>query len=91
MTLSDSTTRQLLETFRSAGGGKLVREAARVVLQELIEAEATEAIGAARGRRNERNGHRPRLLATQAGYLELKIPKLRKGSFMPSLPSPTAA
>ena len=93
MTLSDSTTRQLLETFRSAGGGELIREAARVVLQELIEAEATEAIGAARyersdARRNERNGHRPRLLATQAGDLELKIPKLRKGSFMPSLLEP---
>ena len=56
----------------------------RLVLQELIEAEATEAIGAGRYERsdarvNERNGHRPRLLATQAGDVELRIPKLRKG------------
>ena len=55
----------------------------RLVLQELIEAEATEAVGAGRYERsdarvNERNGHRPRLLATQAGDVELRIPKLRK-------------
>ena len=47
-------------------------EVAGRVLQELIEAEATEVIGAARYERSdarvtERNGHRPRLLATQAG------------------------
>ena len=36
----------------------------------------------------ERNGHRPRLLATWAGDLELKIPKLRKGSFFPSMLEP---
>ena len=33
----------------------------------------------------QRNGHRPRLLATTAGDLELRIPKLRAGSFFPSL------
>ena len=76
-----------------AGGAELIRDAVRLVLQELIEAEAAEAIGAARyersaGRTTERNGHRSRLLATQAGDLELKIPKLRKGSFMPSVIEP---
>ena len=55
----------------------MVRGAVRLVLQELIEAEATEAIGAGRYERsdarvNERNGHRPRLLATQAGDVELR-------------------
>ena len=33
----------------------------------------------------QRNGHRSRLLATTAGDLELRIPKLRAGSFFPSL------
>jgi putative transposase len=33
----------------------------------------------------QRNGHRPRLLATTAGDLELRIPKLRAGSFFPFL------
>ena len=93
MTLSDTATAQLWETFRAGGGAGLIREAVELVLQELIEAEATEAIGAGRYERStdrvtERNGHRPRLLATQAGDLELKIPKLRKGSFMPSVLEP---
>ena len=82
MTLSDTDTAQLWETFRAGGGAELVRGAVRLVLQELIEAEATEA-GSGRyersdGRVNERNGHRPRLLANQAGDGELRIPKLRK-------------
>ena len=77
MTLSDTDTAQLWETFRAGGGAELVRGAVRLVLQELIEAEATEAIGAGRYERsdtrvNERNGHRPRLLATQAGDVELR-------------------
>ena len=93
MALSDTATAQLLETFRVGGGGELIRDAVRFVLQELIEAEATERIGAGRYERSERrttdrNGHRPRLLATQAGDVELKIPKLRRGSFMPSVLEP---
>ena len=93
MTLSDTATAQLWESFRAGGGASLVREAVELVLQELIEAEAAEAIGAGRYERSEtrvteRNGHRPRLLATRAGDVELKIPKLRKGSFFPSLLEP---
>ena len=93
MTLSDSATAQLWETFRAGGGAGLIREAVELVLQELIEAEAAEAIGAGRYERSdtrvtERNGHRSRLLATQAGDVELKIPKLRKGSFFPSMLEP---
>ena len=64
-----------------------------LVLQELIEAEATEAIGAGRYERRDvrttqRNGHQPRLLATQAGDVEVKIPKLRRGSFFSSVLEP---
>ena len=60
---------------------------------ELIEVEATEQIGADRYERTEsrvteRNGTRPRLLTTQAGDIELRIPKLRKGSFFPSILEP---
>ena len=93
MTLSDSATAQLWETFRAGGGAGLIREAVELVLQELIEAEAAETIGARRYERSdtrvtERNGHRSRLLATQAGDVELKIPKLRKGSFFPSMLEP---
>src|SRR5688500_14530147 len=64
-----------------------------MVLQELIEAEASEVVGAARyerseSRTNERNGARPRLLATKAGDVDLRIPKLRKGSFFPTILEP---
>ena len=77
MTVSDSAMAQLWETFRAFGGAGLIREAVELVLQELIEAEAAEAVGAGRyersdARRTQRNGHRPRLLATQAGDVDLK-------------------
>ena len=48
MALSDTATAQLWQTFRAGGGAGLIREAVELVLQELIEAEATEAIGAGR-------------------------------------------
>lgn len=93
MALDDSALSELLEMFRSGDGLDLIRESVRVVLQELIETEAAEVIGAKRyerteARSTERNGHRGRLLATQAGDIELKIPKLRSGSFFPSLLEP---
>ena len=61
--------------------------------QELIEVELTAQIGADRyertaSRSNERNGHRSRVLSTKAGDVELAIPKLRKGSFFPSILEP---
>ena len=58
--------------------------------QELIDAEAAAFIGAAPFERSpdrttQRNGTRLRTLTTPAGELELRIPKLRQGSFFPSL------
>src|SRR3712207_8239772 len=80
MALSQSAVSELLEAFRTGDGVDLIRESVRMVMQELIEAEATERIGAGRYERTEsrvtdRNGARERLLATQAGDLELRIPK----------------
>ena len=45
MTLSDSATAQLWETFRASGGAELIRGSVRLVLQELIEAEAASRWG----------------------------------------------
>ena len=83
MTLSQFAVSDLLDAFRAGDGVDLIRESVRLVLHELIEAEAAEVIGAERYERSDtrtidRNGARPRLLATQAGDVELKIPKLRK-------------
>jgi putative transposase len=93
MALSDSALSDLLDAIRVGEGTDLIRELARWVLQELIEAEAVEAIGAGRYERNddrvtERNGHRPKTLSTKAGDLALGIPKLRAGSFFPSILEP---
>jgi transposase-like protein len=93
MALSQSAVSELLDAFRAGDGVDLIRESVRLVMQELIDLEATHEIGAApyertETRTNERNGSRPRLLATQAGDIELAIPKLRKGSFFPSILEP---
>ncbi len=93
MALSQSAVSELLEAFRAGDGVDLIRDSVRLVMQELIEAEAVERIGAARYERTEarvtdRNGSRPRLVATQAGDIELRIPKLRKGSFFPAILEP---
>jgi transposase-like protein len=93
MALSQSAVSELLDAFRTGDGVDLIRESVRMVMQELIEAEATEKIGAAKYERTdtrvtERNGSRDRLLATQAGDVELRIPKLRKGSYFPVILEP---
>jgi transposase-like protein len=93
MALSQSVASELLEAFRAGEGVDLVRESVRLVMQELIETEASERIGADRYERTEtrltdRNGSRPRLLATQAGDVQLRIPKLRRGSFFPVILEP---
>ncbi|HUY09838.1 MAG TPA: transposase, partial [Candidatus Dormibacteraeota bacterium] len=70
-----------------------LREILEHTLQALIEAEAAAAVGAQPHERTEsrvghRNGHRPRTVDTRVGRLELEIPKLRQGSFLPSLLEP---
>ncbi|MEU7688848.1 IS256 family transposase, partial [Streptomyces spectabilis] len=90
MALSQHDLLRLMEALRTADGIELVRVLAQRILQELIEAEATAHIGAEPGEHTEtrttwRNGHRERLLTTQAGDLDLAIPKVRTGSFFPSL------
>ncbi len=90
MALSQSALSELLEAFRAGDGVDMIRESVRTVLQELLEFEAAGVIGAERyerseGRVTERNGTRPKVLATKAGDVELRIPKLRKGSFFPRI------
>jgi len=70
-----------------------LREATEFMYQQLIDAEAEEVIGAERyertpDRQTYRNGTRERGLETRVGELELKIPKMRKGSYLPSLLAP---
>lgn len=90
MTLGSSDISELLEALQAGGGIDVVRQAVALVLQALIDAEATASIGAAPyertvSRTNRRNGKRERLLSTKAGDVELQIPKLRSGSFFPTV------
>lgn len=93
MTLEESAVNNLLDALSVGGGTDLVRELAQWGLQQLIEAEAAEAIGAGRWERDQsrvthRNGYRPKVLSTKAGDLHLGIPKLRQGSFFPEILEP---
>ncbi len=93
MTLNQSALLQITELLRTADGGDLMRQMLGFMLQALVDAEATGVIGAAPHERTvdrttQRNGTRPKTVSTTAGDLTVKIPKLRQGSFFPSLLEP---
>jgi putative transposase len=93
MAPDESAMTDLLAALRAGGGLDVVREALALVLKALIDAEATEVIGADRYQRSasrttHRNGSRSRLLSTKAGDVELRIPKLGEGSCFPALLEP---
>jgi putative transposase len=78
----------LSELLEKAGEGDFLRAVAEAVLQLLMEADVEGLIGAARYERSGerttwRNGHRDRVLDTRLGSLQLRIPKLRQGSYFP--------
>ena len=90
MALTESDLSELLAALKAGEMTDHIRTSLEWILQQLIEAEATAVIGARPHERTDtrtaqRNGHRHRLLSTTAGDLDLKIPKLREGSFFPSL------
>ena len=87
MAITDTDLNELLTAIRAGGDIDVVRQGVALMLQALIDAEATARIGADRfewssTRTTQRNGTRDRLLSTKAGDVELKIPKLRQGSFL---------
>ena len=72
---------------------ELVREMVGFAAQRLMELEVESLTGAAHGERsaeriNHRNGYRDRIWETRAGAVELRIPKLRKGSYFPGFLEP---
>src|SRR6266404_515883 len=67
-----------------------VRSAVQALVQEALEAEMTEAIGAAKGVRSDgrlsyRSGYYSRSLITRVGTLELRVPQDRAGRFSTEL------
>jgi putative transposase len=83
----------LVELLQKSGEGDFLRAVAEAVLQMLMEADAEGLIGAGRHERsperlNWRNGYRERTLDTRLGPLQLRIPKLRQGSYFPPFLEP---
>jgi putative transposase len=74
-------------------GRDLVRDMLAFAAEQLMEAEVEARCGVPYGQRSElrkvsRNGYRERVWDTRAGRVELKIPKLREGSYLPSFVEP---
>ena len=88
------TAAQLVDKLMTSEHADVLRESVAWLVAELIEAEVSEQIGAAHGERapqrrsTQRNGYRRREWDTRVGTIELAIPKLRQGSFMPSFLEP---
>jgi transposase-like protein len=87
----------LLETLRKAisdGDADFLREGIRVLAQAVMEAEVSELTGVPRGERNpearltHRNGYRERRWDTRVGTIDLAVPRVRDGSYLPSLLDP---
>ena len=81
------------ELLQKSGDGDFLRTVAEAVLQILMEADVEGLIGAGRHERtgdrlNYRNGYRDRSLDTRPGSLQLRIPKLRQGSYFPPFLEP---
>ena len=91
MTANDMMTlRALLEKSSDAD---LLREMIGFTAERLMAVEVEGLTGAAHGERSpdwltHRNGYRERSWETRAGTVELKIPKLRKGSYFPGFLEP---
>ena len=87
------TVEEVVSYFLEGEGVDVLRESLRWVCQQLMDAEVAELIGAERGERTperltHRNGYRARAWSTRAGEIELAIPKIRRGSYFPSLLEP---
>ena len=86
----------LLELLRKRGVDgdvDFLREALRVLMDAIMDAEVSTRIGVEHGERSpdrltHRNGYRSRAWDTRVGTMELRIPKLREGSYFPSLLEP---
>ena len=87
------TAVELVDKLMGSEHADVVRESVAWLVAEVMEAEVSGQIGAGLGevsseRVTQRNGYRERAWATRAGELELRIPKLRQGSYFPSFLEP---
>jgi transposase-like protein len=88
MALGQSALLEVLDALEGADVEDRIGQAATTIYQAMIEAELTSVIVAAPHERTDsrtglRSGCRPEAITMTAGDLELRIPKLRAGSFFP--------
>ncbi len=81
---------ELLRKAQMEQDTDFLREGVRVLSQALMELEVSEHLGAGKHERTEsrkgyRNGYRDREWDTRVGTVELAVPKVRDGSYFPSL------
>jgi len=87
---------ELLEDLRKAGAEgdvDFLREGVKVLAEAMMEMEVSRKTGAGLYERsderlNYRNGYRERWWDTRAGTINLNIPRLRSGTYFPSLLEP---
>jgi putative transposase len=95
-TMTTKTTIALADLVEKGADSELLRDMIQYVAQRMMELDTEGLCAAAYGERspertNSRNGYRERLWQTRAGAVDLKIPKLRKGSYLPGFLEPRRA
>lgn len=90
MTQRKSTAAGATLKALAEGDQEFLRTLVREVMQQVLEAEMTDSLGAESGERTEarlgyRAGHYPRTLITRVGKLELRVPRDRDGRFSTEL------
>ena len=94
--MADSLSMALEELLRKVeleGDVDILREGVRVLSQALMELELRQHLGADRHERTpertgHRNGHRERRWDTRVGSIDLRVPRVRTGGFIPALLEP---
>jgi transposase-like protein len=94
--MADELRMALSELLRKADlepGADFLREGVKLLAEELMDLEVSQQLGAERHERSplrqgQRNGYRERDWDTRVGTIELKVPRVRDGSYFPSLLEP---
>ena len=91
--MTTKSTIALAELAEKGADTDLLRDMLQFVAQRLMDMDVESLCAAFYGERsperlNSRNGYRERLWETRAGSVDLKIPKLRKGSYFPGFLEP---
>jgi transposase-like protein len=88
-TQSKDAVRGFLAQLETTTDTDFLRSALKTIVEDLMSADADNACNASHGERtpertNQRNGYRTRPWDTRVGSIDLAVPKLRRGSYVPA-------